>query len=85
MNLALLLAGIFLFTFLFGILLEKIRVPWIFAALILGLGMAFYDPFQALISSEPFKFLAQLGMYFLLFLVGFELDLEKIKNLESLL
>jgi len=81
MNLALFLGGIFLFTFFFGILLEKIRLPGIFAALILGLGAAFYNPFEVLTSSEIFQFLAWLGMYFLLFLIGFELDLKKIKKL----
>lgn len=81
MNIFLLLAGIFLFTFLAGILLEKIRIPWIFAALILGLVFAFYNPFQKLTSSEVFNFLAWLGMYFLLFLIGFELEIEKIKKL----
>ncbi len=81
MSIFLLLGGIFLITFLLGILLEKIRIPWIFAALIVGLGLAFHNPFTNLTSSETFKFLAWLGMYFLLFLIGFELDLEKIKKL----
>ena len=81
MSIFLLLGGIFLFTFFFGILLEKIRIPWIFAALILGLIFAFYNPFSEITSSETFRFLAWLGMYFLLFLIGFELDLEKIKKL----
>ena len=81
MSIFLLLGGIFLITFLLGILLEKIRVPWIFSALIVGLGLAFYNPFYTLTSSDTFKFLAWLGMYFMLFLIGFELDLEKIKKL----
>lgn len=81
MNLFLLLGGIFLVIFFLGILLEKIRVPWIFAALILGLVFAFYQPFKILALSETFQFLAWLGMYFLLFWIGFELDLEKIKKL----
>jgi len=81
MSIFLLLGGTFLITFLLGILLEKIRVPWIFSALIVGLGLAFYNPFYTLTSSDTFKFLAWLGMYFMLFLIGFELDLEKIKKL----
>jgi len=81
MDLFLLLGGIFLFTFFFGILLEKIKIPWIFAALVLGLIFAFYAPFSEIVSSETFRFLAWLGMYFLLFLIGFELDLEKIRKL----
>jgi len=81
MNIFLILGGIFLFTFFLGILLEKIRIPWIFAALILGLGVAFYNPFGDIFSTESFKMLAWLGMYFLLFLIGFELEIEKIKKL----
>jgi len=81
MSIFLLLAGIYLFTFFFGALLEKIRVPWIFSALILGLIFAFYNSSSNITSSESFKFLAWLGMYFLLFLIGFELDLKKIKKL----
>jgi len=64
MSIFLLLAGIFLFTFLGGILLEKIRIPWIFAALILGLVFAFNNPFQGLTDSGVFKFLAWLGMLY---------------------
>lgn len=81
MNLFLFISVIFLSTFLLGILLKKIRVPWIFASLILGLILSFHNSFQILTSSETFKFLAWLGMYFLLFLIGFELNLEKIKKL----
>ena len=81
MNLMLLLAIIFLFTFFFGILLERIKIPWIFAALILGLIFAFKNPYQNLTSSETFNFLSWLGMFFLLFWIGFELDLGKIKKI----
>jgi len=81
MNLMLLLAIIFLFTFFFGILLERIKIPWFFAALILGLIFAFKNPYQNLTSSETFNFLSWLGMFFLLFWIGFELDLGKIKKI----
>ncbi|HDM31877.1 MAG TPA: hypothetical protein ENG32_00720, partial [bacterium] len=81
MNFFLFLGGIFLFSFLVGILLEKIRVPWIFSALILGFVCGLYSPFKEIVSDQPFKFLAWLGMYFLLFLIGFELEIEKIKKL----
>jgi len=83
MPLFLFLGGAFLLTFLLGILLEKIRVPWIFAALILGLGLAFWNPFQEVTNSATFEFLAELGIYFLLFLVGFKLDLAKINKLRK--
>ena len=81
MDLLLFLGGIFLFTFLIGILLEKIRIPWIFAALILGLGLTFRNPFHQVTNSVTFRFLGALGMYFLLFLIGFELDFPKIRRL----
>ncbi len=81
MELFLFLGILFLFTFLGGFLLEKIKIPGIFSALILGLLLAFNNPFEKITSSLSFEFLAWLGMYFLLFLIGFELDLEKIKKL----
>jgi len=81
MNLFLLLAGIFLGTFLFGTLLERIRVPWIFGALITGLLFASIPSLRIFGNAEILTFLAWLGMYFLLFLIGLELNLEKIKKI----
>ncbi|HDL02382.1 MAG TPA: cation:proton antiporter [Candidatus Pacearchaeota archaeon] len=78
MEIILFLAGIFLLTYLVGIMLEKIRVPWVFAPLLIGLGLSAYNPFTEVTSSETFIFLAQLGMYFLLFSIGFELNLKKM-------
>jgi Ca2+-transporting ATPase len=60
--------------------MEKIKVPWIFAALILGFLLATDNPFVSITSSSTFNFLAQLGMYFLLFVIGFEIDLNKLKK-----
>lgn len=79
-NLFLFLSIVFIFTFVVGRLIEKIRVPWIFAALLLGAGLAFNNPFVEFTSSETFDFLANLGMYFLLFMIGLELDLGKLKK-----
>ncbi len=78
MNLILFLAGVFLITFILGRLLEKIRIPWLFSALLVGLGLAAYNPFKEITSAPDFLFLAHLGMYFLLFIIGFELDLKEI-------
>jgi len=78
MELILFLAASFLFTLLVGILIEKIRVPWIFAALILGVLLAVHNPFSAVTSSDTFKFIAGLGMYFLLFIIGLEIDLKEV-------
>jgi len=79
-NIFLFLSVVFLFTFLIGRLIEKIRVPWIFAALLLGTVLAIYNPFISITSSEVFLFLAQLGMYFLLFMIGLEIDLKQMKK-----
>ncbi len=79
-NIFLFLALIFIFTFLIGRIIEKVRVPWIFAALILGAFLAIHNPFADVTSSKTFEFLAQLGMYFLLFVIGLEIDLNKLKK-----
>ncbi len=80
LNMFLFLAIAFLFTIIVGKLLERVRVPWIFAALILGAILAVYNPFSEVTSSESFNFLAQLGMYFLLFMIGFEINLKEMKK-----
>jgi len=74
------LASAFLITFIIGRFLEKIKVPWIFAALLLGSLLAVYNPFSMITTSETFIFLAQLGMYLLLFIIGFEINLKSIKE-----
>ena len=79
-NIFLFVCLVFIFTFLVGKLIEKIKVPWIFAGLILGSIFAIYNPFVSITSSQTFNFLAQLGMYFLLFIIGFEIDLKEIKK-----
>ena len=72
------LAGMFLFTFVFGSLLERIHVPWIFAALIAGAIISMFSYFSQLTSSGTFIFIANLGMYLLLFIIGFDIDLKKM-------
>ncbi|MFH0834053.1 MAG: cation:proton antiporter [Patescibacteria group bacterium] len=78
MNLFLLLAGALTFTLLLGRLIEKIRVPWVFAALFLGLILSVWNPTGTIMTSETFNFLANLGMYFLLFMIGLELDVAQM-------
>ncbi len=74
-----LLAGIYLFTLLVGQLLERIRAPWLFAALFFGFFLAVIFP--ELAGDEAFSFLAQVGMAVLLFTVGLEIDLgELLRN-----
>ena len=85
MDLILFLAGVFLITFLVGRLLEKIRIPWIFSALLIGLFLSAYNPFRQVTHSPSFEFLAELGMFFLLFIIGFELDVREIFKSNSFL
>ncbi len=80
LNLFLFLSIAFLLTFAIGRIIEKINVPWIFAALILGFLLAIYNPFAYITNSSEFNFLAYLGMYFLLFIIGLEIDLNKLKK-----
>jgi Kef-type K+ transport system membrane component KefB len=80
MNIFLFISLIFIFTFIIGVYLEKIHVPWIFASLILGVLLAAKNPFASITNTATFDFLAHLGMYSLLFLVGLELDLESLKR-----
>ncbi len=78
MELALLLAAIYLFTFVFGLALEKFRIPWLFSALILGFAFSFFGLFSGVLSSDLFSFLGELGMYLLLFVIGFEIDVRDV-------
>lgn len=79
-NIYLFLSISFVFIYVVGRLLEKIRVPWIFSALLWGTILAFFNPFVSITSSDTFSFLAQLGMYFLLFMIGMELNLSDVKE-----
>jgi Ca2+-transporting ATPase len=80
MNFYLFLSIVFLFTFLIGNLFEKVKIPWIFSSLFLGVILSFFNPFVGNTSSPEFSLLANLGMYFLLFVIGFEINLLKIKG-----
>ena len=71
---------VFLATFLVGKWLERIKIPWIFSALLIGLVLAFFNPFAEVTSSESFRTMAELGMFFLLFIIGFEIDFEEIRR-----
>lgn len=80
MNLFLFLSAVLAFTLFFGRLIEKIRVPWVFSALFLGLLLSLQNPFTEITSSDTFIFLSDLGMYFLLFIIGLELDIKELKK-----
>ncbi len=78
MNLFLLLSIALTFTLVFGKLIEKARIPWVFSALFLGLMLSLKNPVPEITSSETFIFLSDLGMYFLLFIIGLELNVREI-------
>lgn len=63
-----------------GMLLEKARIPWIFASLVFGVVLSVSNPFADITSSQTFITLAQLGMYFLLFVIGFEINISDFKK-----
>ena len=66
----------------FGFLLQKyLKIPWMFAALFFGILLSDFGFFGPSIESEPFQLLATLGMLAMLFMIGFNLDLKKIKKL----
>lgn len=65
----------------FGLLLEKyLRMPWMFAALFFGMILSQLNYFGLPIKDESFQFFAMLGMLFLLFMIGFNLDMKKMKQ-----
>lgn len=68
----------------FGFLLEKyLRMPWMFSALFLGIILSAFGLFTGPIESEPFQSLATLGMLVFLFIIGFNLDLKKMRELKK--
>lgn len=65
----------------FGILLEKyLRMPWMFAALFFGMILSSFNLFESTLEDEPFQLFATLGMLFLLFMIGFNLDVGRMKR-----
>lgn len=82
-NLIIFLAIIYLFSFVLGRILRKINIPASFAPLFFGILLAVKNPFSDITSSDNFKFLAFLGMYFMLFLIGFEIDFKDFKRTGS--
>ncbi len=68
----------------FGFLLQKyLKVPWMFASLFLGLAISPFALFNSTFESSTFRLLEGLGMYFLLFIIGFNLDFKRIAGLRK--
>jgi len=83
-ELLLLLAALFGLAFLLGGLLEKWRIPGILGALFVAMA-AHYTPLGSELTRAPlydaFTFLAELGVLFLLFFIGMQIDLKEMRSL----
>ena len=78
------LSFVFALTYILGYLLSKFRIPSILAALFVGIALS-YTPFSTFIHSVPtfentFSFLADLGVLFLLFYIGLQIELNEMKK-----
>jgi len=79
MELFLLLAITYLLSLVLGHLLEKLHIPWLFSLLFLGMLLKLLN--VGISNMQTFEWLATIGMYFMLFMIGFELEMEKLKTL----
>jgi Kef-type K+ transport system membrane component KefB len=77
-----LLIGVtFAFSLGFGFLLEKyLKMPWMFSALFLGIIFSSFGLFQVTLKDEAFNVLSTMGMLFLLFMIGFNLEIGQMKR-----
>lgn len=68
----------------FGFLIQKyLRMPWIFASLFFGLIISEFGLFSSVIASDLFKMLSTVGMYTLLFMIGFNFEFKKMEQLKK--
>ncbi len=86
-ELLLLLSLVFALTYALGYFLSRFRIPSILAALFVGMALS-YTTFSPFIHSVPafentFIFLANLGVLFLLFYIGLQIDLREMKRSSS--
>ena len=81
------LSLVFTLTYILGYLLSKFRIPSILAALFVGIALS-YTPFYSFVHSitafeTTFSFLADLGVLFLLFYIGLQIELDEMKKSSS--
>ncbi len=77
------LALLFAFTYLLAGLLERKRIPGILAALFVAMAVRYVPLGERLLSIEfhvPLSFLADLGVLFLLFFIGLQIDLKEMRE-----
>ena len=82
-ELLLYLALLFALTYMLAGLLERIRIPGILAALFIAMAVHYTPLGGRLLSSEfnvPLTFLADLGVLFLLFFIGLQIDLNEMRD-----
>jgi Kef-type K+ transport system membrane component KefB len=79
------LAGFYVVTNIAGLLIEKLRIPKIYAALFLGVFLSNVSQVAQVLETSTIGTLAQVGMFSLLFLLGYGLDLNKIKKQSRLI
>ncbi len=81
------LSLVFALTYALGYILSKFHIPSILAALFVGIALS-YTPFSIFIHSiatveSTFSFLADLGVLFLLFYIGLQIELDEMKKSSS--
>jgi Kef-type K+ transport system membrane component KefB len=77
----LLITVTFAFSLGIGYILERyLRMPWMFSALFLGIIFSSFGLFQTTLQDEAFNVLSTMGMLFLLFMIGFNLEMGQMKR-----
>ncbi len=80
------LSIIFALTLVTGALLSRARIPVILSALFIGIGMHYF-PGATLLKTATFhtifEFLSDLGVLFLLFYIGMQIEVEKMRRLSG--
>lgn len=74
---------LFALTYLLAGLLERRCIPGILAALFVAMAVRYIPPGERLLSAEfhaPLAFLADLGVLFLLFFIGLQIDLKEMRD-----
>lgn len=79
------MVAFYLITNLIGTLLEKIKIPKIYAALFTGVALSSTEAVIRIVETSPITILSQAGMFSLLFLLGYGLDIKKITKQKSLI
>jgi len=80
------LAFLFGLAYLAAILLSRLRIPGILGALFVAMAVHYTPLGESLLSAplyESFSFLAELGVLFLLFYIGLQIDLKEMRRMSG--